>query len=40
MANRTLALIDEEGDVNRPATESPSLGEAPPPDVILDALAA
>jgi peroxiredoxin (alkyl hydroperoxide reductase subunit C) len=38
MANRTLVLIDEEGNVEW-AHESPSLGEAPPPDVILDALA-
>jgi peroxiredoxin len=37
MANRTLVLIDEEGEVEW-AHESPSLGEAPPPDVILDAL--
>jgi peroxiredoxin len=39
MANRTLVLIDEEGNVEW-AHESPNLGEAPPPDVILDALAA
>jgi peroxiredoxin (alkyl hydroperoxide reductase subunit C) len=37
MANRTLVLIDEEGSVEW-AHESPSLGEAPPPDVILAAL--
>jgi peroxiredoxin len=37
MANRTLVLIDEEGGVEW-AHESPSLGEAPPPDVILGAL--
>jgi peroxiredoxin len=37
MANRTLVLIDEEGEVEW-AHESPSLGEAPPPEVILDAL--
>jgi peroxiredoxin (alkyl hydroperoxide reductase subunit C) len=39
MANRTLVLIDEEGNVEW-AHESPNLGEAPPPDAILDALAA
>jgi peroxiredoxin len=37
MANRTLVLIDEEGEVEW-VHESPSLGEAPPPDVILGAL--
>jgi peroxiredoxin (alkyl hydroperoxide reductase subunit C) len=38
MANRTLVLIDEDGNVEW-AHESPSLGEAPPPEIILDALA-
>jgi peroxiredoxin (alkyl hydroperoxide reductase subunit C) len=38
MANRTLVLVDEEGNVEW-AHESPSLGEAPPPEVILEALA-
>jgi peroxiredoxin (alkyl hydroperoxide reductase subunit C) len=37
MANRTLVLIDEEGQVEW-AYESPSPGEAPGPDVILGAL--
>ncbi len=39
MANRTLVLIDEDGVVSW-AYESPSLGESPAPQVILDALAA
>jgi peroxiredoxin len=38
MSNRTLVLIDEEGTVEW-AYESPSLGEAPGPEVILGALA-
>jgi peroxiredoxin len=38
MSNRTLVLIDEDGNVEW-AHESPSLGEAPGPDVILAALA-
>jgi peroxiredoxin (alkyl hydroperoxide reductase subunit C) len=38
MSNRTLVLIDEDGNVEW-AYESPSLGEAPGPDLILDALA-
>jgi peroxiredoxin len=38
MSNRTLVLIDEDGNVEW-AYESPSLGEAPGPDVILGALA-
>jgi peroxiredoxin len=37
MANRTLVLIDENGVVEW-AHESPSLGEMPAPQVILDAL--
>jgi peroxiredoxin len=37
MANRTLVLIDEDGVVEW-AHESPSLGEMPAPQVILDAL--
>jgi peroxiredoxin len=37
MANRTLVLIDENGVVEW-AHESPSLGEMPSPQVILDAL--
>ena len=38
MSNRTLVLIGEDGNVEW-AYESPSLGEAPGPDVILGALA-
>jgi len=38
MANRTLVLIDEEGNVEW-SYESPSLGEAPGANVIFDALA-
>ena len=38
MANRTLVLIDEEGNVGW-SYESPSLGEAPGANVIFDALA-
>jgi peroxiredoxin len=37
MANRTLVLIDEDGVVEW-SHESPSLGEMPAPQVILDAL--
>jgi peroxiredoxin len=37
MANRTLVLVDEDGVVEW-AHESPSLGEMPAPQVILDAL--
>ena len=38
MANRTLVLIDEDGVVEW-AHESPSLGEMPAAQLILDALA-
>jgi len=38
MANRTLVLVDEDGVVEW-AYESPSPGEAPAPQVVLDALA-
>jgi peroxiredoxin len=38
MANRTLVLIDEQGTVEW-SHESPSPGEVPGPDVVLDALA-
>jgi peroxiredoxin len=38
MANRTLVLIDEEGNVEW-SHESPSLGEAPGANLIFDALA-
>ena len=38
MANRTLVLIDEDGTVEW-AYESPSPGESPGPDLVLDALA-
>jgi peroxiredoxin (alkyl hydroperoxide reductase subunit C) len=37
MANRTLVLIDEDGIVEW-AHESPSLGEMPSPQLILDAI--
>jgi peroxiredoxin len=37
MANRTLVLIDEDGTIEW-AHESPSPGEMPPPQLILDAL--
>ncbi len=37
MANRTLVLVDEDGVVEW-AHESPSLGDMPAPQVILDAL--
>jgi peroxiredoxin len=39
MANRTLVLIDADGKVEW-AHESPSPGEIPPPQLILDALGA
>ena len=39
MANRTLVLIDEDGVIEW-TYESPSLGEMPAPQVILDALGA